>query len=760
MKKRRYQSLVGLALVASLVNPTPWLGQSSLFESTKVLAAEEETPPEDIQEPDARQLAALNNLEKLLIEFESYINDDNKEEVGYFLEDEQANVERLLMATSNTSRGQVAAVQWRALLERYNGASTPIPTPTPVVEIKEERRRELIPFTETEVSDETMLEGTKEVITKGVNGEVEIVEAVTYTDGVETIRKETSRSELVKMVPQVVRVGTKKAPVTITKEETKTEVVPFTEKRIADATLEEGREVVAVEGKKGERTIVETVTYTDGVETGRVVKSDTVTTPAVNKVIKVGTKKAPIITTKDVTTVVEFDFAETRIADATLEEGKEVITTQGVKGERTIIEMITYMDGVEINRVEKSNTITKAPVTQVVTYGTQKPSVAPVVTTKETIKTETIPFTEIREDDSSLEEGREVVAVEGKKGERTIVETVTYTDGVETGRVVKSDTVTTPAVNKVIKVGTKKDSIITTEDITTVVEFDFAETRIADATLEEGKEVITTQGVKGERTIIEMITYMDGVEINRVEKSNTITKAPVTQVVTYGTQKPSVAPVVTTMETIKTETIPFTEIREDDSSLEEGREVVAVEGKKGERTIVETVTYTDGVETGRVVKSDTVTTPAVNKVIKVGTKKDPIITTEDITTVVEFDFAETRIADATLEEGKEVITTQGVKGERTIVETITYMAGVETGRVVKSDMVTTPAVNKVIKVGTKKVSPSDKKNKNVVEQPKEKMSDANVLPKTGEKSSTLTAIGLGLLAGMMVFIGEKRKRNN
>ncbi|WP_105135368.1 G5 domain-containing protein [Streptococcus suis] len=679
MKKRRYQSLVGLALVASLVNPTPWLGQSSLFESTKVLAAEEETPPEDIQEPDARQLAALNNLEKLLIEFESYINDDNKEEAGYFLEDEQANVERLLMATSNTSRGQVATVQWRALLERYNGASTPIPTPTPVVEIKEERRRELIPFTETEVSDETMLEGTKEVITKGVNGEVEIVEAVTYTDGVETIRKETSRSELVKMVPQVVRVGTKKAPVTITKEETKTEVVPFTEKRIADATLE---------------------------------------------------------------------------------EGKEVITTQGVKGERTIIEMITYMDGVEINRVEKSNTITKAPVTQVVTYGTQKPSVAPVVTTKETIKTETIPFTEIREDDSSLEEGREVVAVEGKKGERTIVETVTYTDGVETGRVVKSDTVTTPAVNKVIKVGTKKAPIITTEDITTVVEFDFAETRIADATLEEGKEVITTQGVKGERTIIEMITYMDGVEINRVEKSNTITKAPVTQVVTYGTQKPSVAPVVTTKETIKTETIPFTEIREDDSSLEEGREVVAVEGKKGERTIVETVTYTDGVETGRVVKSDTVTTPAVNKVIKVGTKKAPIITTEDITTVVEFDFAETRIADATLEEGKEVITTQGVKGERTIVETITYMDGVETGRVVKSDMVTTPAVNKVIKVGTKKVSPSDKKNKNVVEQPKEKMSDENVLPKTGEKSSTLTAIGLGLLAGMMVFIGEKRKRNN
>ena len=41
-----------------------------------------------------------------------------------------------------------------------------------------------------------------------------------------------------------------------------------------------------------------TVTYADGVETGRVEKSNTITTPAVDEVVEVGTKKAtaPVVT--------------------------------------------------------------------------------------------------------------------------------------------------------------------------------------------------------------------------------------------------------------------------------------------------------------------------------------------------------------------------------------------------------------------------------------------------------------------------------
>ncbi|WP_193440947.1 G5 domain-containing protein, partial [Streptococcus suis] len=65
----------------------------------------------------------------------------------------------------------------------------------------------------------------------------------------------------------------------------------------------------------------------------------------------------------------------------------------------------------------------------------------------------------IREDDSNLEVGKEVVETEGANGERTIVYTVTKTDGVETARTVKSDSITTPATTKVIKVGTKPASV-------------------------------------------------------------------------------------------------------------------------------------------------------------------------------------------------------------------------------------------------------------------------------------------------------------
>ncbi|WP_193437694.1 G5 domain-containing protein, partial [Streptococcus suis] len=127
----------------------------------------------------------------------------------------------------------------------------------------------------------------------------------------------------------------------------------------------------------------------------------------------------PVITTKDVTTTVDIDFTTTRVASVTMEEGKEVITTPGVKGVRTIIYTVTYTDGVETNRTEKSNVVTKEPVNQVVTYGTKKPEVTPTVTTTEETKTEVVPFTEIRENDPNLEAGKEVVATEGKNGVRT-----------------------------------------------------------------------------------------------------------------------------------------------------------------------------------------------------------------------------------------------------------------------------------------------------------------------------------------------------
>ncbi|WP_196757338.1 G5 domain-containing protein, partial [Streptococcus sanguinis] len=107
-------------------------------------------------------------------------------------------------------------------------------------------------------------------------------------------------------VDEVIEEGT--GAVITTKEETKTEEVDFQVKEVPNPALPEGVRNVTTPGKKGVRTIVETVTYTDGKETGRVVKSNEITTPAVDEVVEVGTKKAPVVTTKEETKTEEVDF--------------------------------------------------------------------------------------------------------------------------------------------------------------------------------------------------------------------------------------------------------------------------------------------------------------------------------------------------------------------------------------------------------------------------------------------------------------------
>ena len=84
-----------------------------------------------------------------------------------------------------------------------------------------------------------------------------------------------------------------KAPVVTTKEETKTEVVAFPSTKVTDATLPKGEEKTIQVGVNGVRTIVYTVTYTDGKETSRNVKSDKVTTEPIAETIAVGSYVAP-----------------------------------------------------------------------------------------------------------------------------------------------------------------------------------------------------------------------------------------------------------------------------------------------------------------------------------------------------------------------------------------------------------------------------------------------------------------------------------
>ena len=296
-------------------------------------------------------------------------------------------------------------------------------------------------------------------VEEGEEGIDEVTYEVTKVDGVEKSRKEVSRKTKKAAKNKITYTGGK--AVVTTKEVTKTEEVAFQTREVENALLAEGVRRVKTAGQKGVRTIVETVTYTDGVETGREVKSNTITTPAVDEVVEVGTKKAAVVTTKEETKTEEVAFQTKEVTNPDLPEGSRQVKVAGKKGARTIAYTVTYTDGVETGRVEKSNTITIPAVDEVVEVGTKK-VVAPVVTTKEETKTEEVAFQTKEVTNPDFPEGSRQVKAVGKKGVRTIVYTVTYTDGVETGRVEKSNTITTPAVDEIVEVGTKKVASTTT----------------------------------------------------------------------------------------------------------------------------------------------------------------------------------------------------------------------------------------------------------------------------------------------------------
>ena len=78
------------------------------------------------------------------------------------------------------------------------------------------------------------------------------------------------------------------------------------------------------------------------------------------------------------------------------------------------------------------------------------------VTYEEIVTTEEIPFTTVTKNDSTLSKGVTQVTQNGVKGERTIVTRVTKINGKVISRQQISNTVTKAAVNKIVRVGTKK----------------------------------------------------------------------------------------------------------------------------------------------------------------------------------------------------------------------------------------------------------------------------------------------------------------
>ena len=233
----------------------------------------------------------------------------------------------------------------------------------------------------------------------------------------------------------------------------------------------------------------------------------------------------------------------------------------------------------------------------------------------------------------------------------------------------------------------------TTEEEVRTEEIPYETERNDNPDLESGIENVIQEGQVGELTITESVTYDEsGEEISREVISEEVTIEPIKEIIDVGTQ------VTRVVEETKTEPVSFETERQENSNLEQGTENVLQEGREGERTIVEEVTYVNDVETNRVVKSSEITIEPINEIIEFGTQVTETIE-ETKTEVINYEVE--RVANSTLNVGVENITQEGINGERTIIEEVTLVNGEETDRRVISDEITTEAVNKIIEYGTK-----------------------------------------------------------
>jgi resuscitation-promoting factor RpfB len=90
---------------------------------------------------------------------------------------------------------------------------------------------------------------------------------------------------------------TAKRPLVVTERVTELQAVDFPVTTVDDSSLAAGTTQVVTPGQAGTRTVVYEVTYTDGVETGRVVVTDTITVQPVPQLVANGTyvEPAPVV---------------------------------------------------------------------------------------------------------------------------------------------------------------------------------------------------------------------------------------------------------------------------------------------------------------------------------------------------------------------------------------------------------------------------------------------------------------------------------
>ena len=540
-------------------------------------------------------------------------------------------------------------------------------TPTKEEKTLEEKKDKV------EGNNQATLPGNKEQVETGKTNTV-----VGETTTEEVIKPAIPGKPEVPAQPEVKKVVT-------TRTEVQTSVIEPGVQHVPDANLNLGETQVVQEGVTGKTETTYTITIENGVEVSRTV-TGTQTTPAVDKVIHVGTKtsKEVVRTTKEEVVRTPILPGTEYVPDENLDAGVEKEVEAGQNGEKLEVFTVTLEDGVETGRTLVSSTQKEAK-NRVVHVGTKVAKKNIETVTREIHKIEHKVTSNTNPD---LPKGEKKVIQAGKDGSYELVTTVVTTpDGTEVSRDEKREN-EVPAVDEIVEIGTGEN--IETSRTSRTVEVNYETEEVKDETLNEGKRVVETKGQKGSYTET-TIVYGNG--RSSVVKSDEV--KPVKEVVRVGTHK-VLTENKTRVERKAGENFNTVEVKSD--KLFNDQRVVKTKGKNGE--IIEN--YKDYYEDGKLVKSElinTETVPAVNEVIEVGTKdrytyanEDKVITAED----------EKRVADPELFEGDERVE-DAVNGKETYKVKYINDENQKRTEVSRELINTIPAKQKVVHYGTKKL---------------------------------------------------------
>ena len=400
--------------------------------------------------------------------------------------------------------------------------------------------------------------------------------------------------------------------------------IPFETVTNPDTNLAEGKTRIVTAGVKGQRRLVTKVSMVNGQEVREVIEDQVVQNP-VSQVIAVGTKKE----VQPAPTPVPQTEPSHQVAKGTQEAGKEGQSlTQPALPEATVAVKGTQEEGKE----GQSLTQPELPEATVAVKGTQEAGKEGQSLTQPELPEATVAVK------GTQEAGKEGQALTQPELPEAIVESKGTQEAGKEGQALTQPelpeaTVESKGTQEAGKEGQalvqdqlpeyKVTEGTLVEESTT--ELDYKTETTEDPTKYTDEETVLRNGEKGSQVTKTTYKTVEGVKTDQVLSTSTeVTKEPVNQQVSRGTK-----PIEGTLVEESLEKIPFKEKIEEDNQLKKGLEVVAQEGKEGQKKITKTFNTIKGVKTEDAPKvTEEVIEAPQDRILKRGTKtfEKPVLT--------------------------------------------------------------------------------------------------------------------------------------